>query len=504
MTNSGIVYLVGAGPGDPGLITLRGVECLQRADLVLFDYLVNDAILQHLSPRAEAIGLGRRGRASDWPQTAINERMVAAAQAGQTVVRLKCGDPLIFGRAAEELRALTEQGIRFEVVPGLTAAMAAGAYAGIPLTDRRYASAVAFVTGQENPEKAESSMDFHALARFPGTLVIYMGVHSARHWTQRLIEAGLAPDCPVALIRRCSWPDQKLFRCRLDQLADRVAAESGSLSPAVAVVGPTSDLSLAANWFQQRPLLGRRVLITRPRHQAAQLERALRDQGADVRIQPAIEIADPEDWTEVDAVLHRLQEFDGLVFSSANGVEKLLGRLLALEYDTRALGSLQLAAIGPGTAAALGRFHLRADVVPTDEYRAEGLVERLREQAAGKRFLLARASRGRETLAAGLRAAGADVEQVVVYRSLDVSQPDPEIQALFDARQVDWVTVTSSSIAGWLAKQLSQQLAHTRLVSISPVTSETLRQHGWEPQVEATTYTMDGVVDAILRDAASA
>lgn len=501
MANSGTVYLVGAGPGDPGLITLRGIECLQRADVVLYDYLVNVSVLQHVPPHAETIALGRQGRISQWDQAAINARLVAEAQAGRTVVRLKCGDPLIFGRAAEELQALTAAGVRFEIVPGITAALAAGAYAGIPLTHRDHASAVALLTGQENSGKSEPRMDFTALARFPGTLVIYMGVTSARHWTQRLIDAGLPRDCPVALICRCSWPDQQVLRCRLDELADRLEPDSEFASPAVAVVGSVSQLDPALDWFGRRPLFGRRVLVTRPRHQAGELERALRDLGADVVLQPAIEITDPDDWQPVDHALRRLADFDYLVFASANGVQRLLTRLCAIGLDLRALGSLRLAAIGPGTAEALAAYHLRADVVPEQEYRAEGLLNVLRQRARGQRFLLARASRGRELLADELRAAGAEVEQIVVYRSIDVTQPDDAVVQLLDRGQIDWLTVTSSSIAGAIVRLLGPRLVHTRLVSISPVTSATLRGLGVEPALEATSYTMDGVLQAILQDA---
>jgi uroporphyrinogen III methyltransferase/synthase len=328
-----------------------------------------------------------------------------------------------------------------------------------------------------------------------------MGVSTARQWSRQLIVAGLAADSPVALIRRCSWPDQQVLRCRLDELADRVAGESELPAPAIAIVGSVAASETSADWFQRRPLFGRRILVTRPRHQAKALERPLRELGADVRIQPAIEISDPEDWAAVDHALHRLSEFDVLVFSSTNGVEKLLERLLALGYDLRALGGLRLAAIGPGTAEALASYHLRADVIPPRDYRAEGLLDQLLPKAANRRFLLVRASRGRELLAEELRKAGADVEQVVVYRSRDVERPEESVLELLDSHQIDWVTVTSSAIATWLAERLGDRLTNTRLVSISPVTSATLRQFGLEPHVESQSATMDGIVAAILDDA---
>ncbi len=419
---------------------------------MLYDYLVNVSVLQHVPRQAETIGLERHGRVSQWDQAAINARLVADAQAGRTVVRLKCGDPLIFGRAAEELQALTAAGVPFEIVPGVTAALAAGAYAGIPLTHRDHASAVALLTGQENSGKSESLMDYEALAQLSGNAGDLHGDHvgaqldSATDRRRPGTRLSRRPDLPLQLARSAGPA------CRLDELADRVAPDSEFASPAVAVVGPVSQLDLALDWFQRRPLFGRRVLVTRPRHQAAALERSLRDLGADVVIQPAIEITDPEDWQPVDRALHRLSEFDYLVFASANGVEKLLTRLLELELDLRALGRLQLAAIGPGTAEALATYHLRADLLPNQDYRAEGLLQALRDRAQGKRFLLAHANRGRELLAEGLRAAGAAVEQIVVYRSVDVTQPDNTVIQLLDQRQIDWLTVTSSSIAGSLVR----------------------------------------------------
>ena len=373
---------------------------------------------------------------------------MAEAEAGRTVVHLKCDDPLVLGRANEELEVLLDHGIAFEVVPGVTAALAAGAYAGIPLTHRDHASAVALVTGQETREQTESWVDFDALARFPGTIVVDLGVTSAHQWMQRLLAAGLAPESPVAVVGRCSWPDQQVLRCRLDELADAMTPASRFPLPAIAIVGSVSRLGPTPGWFQRRPLFGRRILITRPRHQAAVLENPLRELGAEVLVQPAIEITDPADWSVVDRTLHRLQEFDYLVFSSANGVQRLLNRLLALGYDTRVLGRLKLAAMGPGTAEALSSFHLRADLLPAHDYRAEGLLQTLRQTAVGQRFLLARASRGRELLAAGLLAAGAHVEQIVVYDSRDVLQADPSITEQLEKQQIDWVTVTSSAIAG--------------------------------------------------------
>ena len=494
----GRVYLVGAGPGDPGLITLRGVECLALGDVVLYDYLVNAQILEHASPGAELVCLGRHGQGRVWPQKAVNERLVAEARAGKTVVRLKGGDPAVFARAAEEAAALTAAGIEFEVVPGITAALAAASYAGIPLTHRDAASAVALVTGHEC-EKDEPSLDFQALAAFPGTLVFYMGVTSAGHWTGKLIAAGKSASTPAVIVRRCSWPDQRSLHCTLGTVAEQVA-EQKIRPPALVVVGDTAVLDTTGSWFTRRPLFGTTVMVTRPRGQSDPLRRRLRELGADVLLQPAIDIRDPDSWVAVDAALQRLHEFDWLVFSSANGVAHFLDRLCSAHGDLRKLGPLRLAAIGPGTADELAKYHLKPDLVP-EEYRAEALAEALVHRAASRRVLLVRASRGRETLAERLVAGGALVEQVVAYQSLDVLPPDAEIAELLREGRIDWITVTSSAIARSLAAMFGDDLRLARLATISPLTSTTLRELGFEPAAEASTYTMEGVVAALLQSA---
>lgn len=493
----GKVYLVGGGPGDPGLITLRGSQLLATADVVLYDYLVNPLILTHASSAAELVCLGRHGRGRLVPQAEINARLVELSRQGRTVVRLKAGDPIVFARAAEEISALDAAGIPYEVVPGITAALAVGSYAGIPLTHGEGASAVALVTGQERAEKASQGLDYTALANFPGTLVFYMGVTTAPHWTTALILAGKSASTPAAIVRRCSWPDQQTIACTLGTVADEIEARH-LRPPALVVVGEACTLARPQGWFIERPLFGSRALVTRASNQALALATKLTELGADVLVQPAIEISPPEDLAAVDSVLAQLERFDWLVFSSSNGVQSLLDRLL-LTRDLRALAHLKLAAIGPGTALALARYHLHADLVP-EEFRAESLAAALRGEAqAGRRFLLARASRGREVLAEELTAQGAAVEQVVVYTSHDVAQPEGEIVEQLAGGQIDWVTVTSSAIARSLVRLFGQDLRKSRLASISPVTSGVLRELGFEPSVEARQYTIEGLVEAILQ-----
>jgi uroporphyrinogen III methyltransferase/synthase len=487
---------VGGGPGDPGLITLRGVELLARADAVLYDYLVNPRILEHAGPAAELVCLGRHGQGRMLSQDEINAALVARARAGQRVVRLKGGDPAIFGHLAEEAEALAAAGIPYEIVPGVTAASAAASYAGIPLTQRDSASAVAFVAGQQRTDADAEALDMAALADFPGTLVVYMGVTTAAAWTTDLIAAGKPADTPAAIVRRASFADQERWFCRLDEVASRLA-EGRIRPPVLVIVGDVVGFGPTLDWFTRRPLFGKTVLVTRPRSQAGELDAALAEQGANVLLQPAIEIGPPDDVAAVDRTIDRLAEFDWLVFSSANGVNYFLRRLTE-HGDLRQLGTIRLAAIGPGTAEALARFHLRADVVPT-EFRAEALADALAPLVAGQKVLLVRASRGREVLAERLRSAGAQVEQVVAYRSIDVASADPTVLASIEAGRVDWITVTSSAIARSLAKMFGHGLNRCRLASISPVTTEALAELGLAATVEATEYTMAGLVAAILR-----
>jgi uroporphyrinogen III methyltransferase / synthase len=495
----GKVYLVGAGPGDPGLITVRGAMLLSRADVILYDYLVNPRLLEHCRAGANLVCLGQHGRSRIWPQSEINDHLVRHAREGKAVVRLKSGDPAIFARAADEATALADNQIPFEIVPGVTAGFAASSYAGIPITHRGLASAVALITGREDDEKTDSSLDYAALARFPGTLVFYMGVTTVEHWTRELIAAGKSPHTPVAVVRRCSFPDQMVLRSTLAQLAADISHPK-LRPPVIFIVGEVASLAPVLGWFDKRPLFGKRIVVTRPAHQAHSLVAPLEELGAEVLVQPAIEIQPPESWDEVDRTLSSLDLFDWVTYSSANGVRAMLDRLQTVGSDLRALGNLKLAAIGPGTSDELARYHLRADVVPTTfeaESLAQSLIAAIAERPIKNRVLLVRASRGREVLADQLTATGADVKQVVFYRSTDVTAPQPEIAALLRESQVDWMTITSSAIARSIVAMFGEDLRKTKLASISPITSAALRQLGHEPAVEASSYTMQGVVEAI-------
>ncbi|TWT76060.1 Uroporphyrinogen-III C-methyltransferase [Posidoniimonas polymericola] len=493
----GMVYLIGAGPGDPGLITVRGRECLERADVVLYDYLSGPRVLEWTRPGAELYCLGRHGHGKLWKQDEINAKLVECGKAGKTVARLKGGDPSIFGRLAEELDALTAAGIPFEIIPGISTAVASGAYAGVTITDRDQASCVTFLTGHEKPGKDEDSLDYAALAKLPGTLVIYMGVTTAEQWSSRLLEHGRPADTPVLLVRRCSLPDQQAFECTLGEVAG-VLAPGKVRPPVVAIVGPVARRPEAMEWFSGRPLFGQTVLVTRPRHQAAPMVERLRELGSECLVQPAIKIGPPPQIENLHDAALRCGDFHWIVFSSSNGVESFMSAVYQCGGDARRLGGVKLAAIGPATVETLAEHYLTADLCPA-EYRAEALAEALAPECSEKRVLLVRASRGREVLAEMLADAGTEIEQVVAYLSSDVTTPDPDIAEALNTGQVPWTTVTSSAIARSLVALFGEALRNTKLVAISPLTAGVLEELGYPAALVADEYTADGVIKAILR-----
>ncbi len=496
----GYVYLVGAGPGDPWLITMRGFSLLGRADVVLYDALVNPQILDYCGHQAELISLGRHGRGAIVPQDEINRLMIGHAKAGKMVVRLKGGDPSIFARIGEETEALEAAEVWYSIVPGITASLAAGSCAGIPLTHRDLSSAVALVTGHEAEAKGTDPLDYRRLASFPGTLVFYMGVTTARTWSRGLIEGGMSPQTPVALVRRCSWPSQVVHRCTLADVADvldQKKANGKIRPPVIAIVGAVAAEEIGTPQSFKRPLQGARVMVTRPRGLTDEFHHYLEFMGAELVVQPAIEIASVSDYTAIDRALRELNQYDWLVFSSGNGVRHLLDRLLEQGQDMRALAPVRLAAVGSGTAKALAEFHLKADLVP-EVFRGEALAEAL-VATDGDRYLLARASRGRDVMANRLREAGGVVDEIVVYESRDVEQPREGVTRQLAAGEIDWVTVTSSAIAQSLVAMFGEELRKTQLASISPITSETLRELGYPPTVEANVHSMQALGEAIGR-----
>ncbi|MCO8121737.1 uroporphyrinogen-III C-methyltransferase [Stieleria sp. TO1_6] len=492
-----VVYLIGAGPGDPELMTLRGASCLRRCDVVLYDGLSNSEILR-LAPTAQHICVGKHGHSRIWSQQEIIDEMLGQARSGKTVVRLKGGDPAVFARTAEEVDALVEAEIPFEIVPGITAALAAGSYAGIPITHRELASAVALVTGHEQPGKTQSALDWDALAKFPGTLVIYMGVTTAKVWTDALITAGKDPATPTALVRRCSHPDQSSIHCRLDEVADRLTPPSRFRPPVIAIVGPVTTLAKSMDWVSKRPLQGQSILVTRPLDQSDSMADAIRDVGGYPVIAPGIEIQPLTDFSLLDQAIENLSSTGLLIFCSANGVDHFFHRLRQLDFDARALAGVKIAVIGSKTDQALTEHGLRADFVPTD-FRARSLPDCLRDWDSNGRVLIVRASRGSDELPNRLKTQYSDVQEVVAYQNVDVAQADPTILDALSSGQISWVTVTSSATARNLHRLYGDALTHCRLAAISPVTAQTLAELGLTVAAVADPYTSESLVHEIVK-----
>jgi uroporphyrinogen III methyltransferase/synthase len=505
---AGVVYLVGAGPGDPGLMTARSLELIGSAEAIYYDRLIPPGALDGAREDAELVYVGKAPGKPSVPQEEIGERLIEAARLGKSVVRLKGGDPFVFGRGGEEGEALREAGIEFELVPGITAGVAASAYAGIPVTHRDDASAVAFVTGHEDPEKPESALDWEALARFPGTLVFYMGVKRLADNAAALIAAGRDADEPAAAVERGTMEGQRTVVAALGTLADAVERE-GIGAPALIVVGPVVAKRESLAWLERRPLFGRRVVVTRARAQASGLARRLRDLGAEVVELPAIRIESRIESDEVKRAVGQIGDYALIVLTSPNGVRLLFEAMRSAGLDARALGGgggaagtnggATVAAIGPGTARALARAGIAADVVP-ERFVAESLVESLAEvDVAGKRVLVARPAEARDVIPEHLGGRGAEVDVVALYETV---REEPRAEAIEAAQSADYVTFTSSSTVRNLTDALGERFPKAaRIVSIGPVTSESVTDAGFDVHVEAERHDIDGLVAALLADA---
>jgi uroporphyrinogen III methyltransferase / synthase len=495
----GVVYLVGAGPGDPGLMTARALELIATADAILHDRLVPEAALRGARDDAELRYVGKEPGDASVPQDRIHEELVERARRGLSVVRLKGGDPFVFGRGGEEAEALHDAGVPFEVVPGVTAGVAAPAYAGIPVTHRDDASAVAFVTGHEDPAKDETALDWQALARFPGTLVMYMGVKNLPEIATRLAEGGRDPAEPAAVVERGTLPGQRQVVATLGTLAE-MASEAGLRPPAILIFGPVAARRDAIAWLELRPLHGSRVVVTRARAQASRLAASLAALGADVVQLPAIRIEPRIEAAEVRDAVAALHTYALICLTSPNGVRLLFEAMEAAGRDARALSQAQVAAIGPGTAATLRERGVIADVVP-ERAVAEALVEALAEvPVEGKPVLVARAAEARDVLPDALRERGAEVDVVALYETL---REDPDPAAVEAAMAADYVTFTSSStVRNFLEVTGGRMPDGARTVSIGPVTSATLREAGVTVDVEAERHDPGGLVEALLADVA--
>lgn len=495
--SNGLVILAGAGPGDPMLTAPATTYWLKKADTVVYDRLANPALLACCKPEAELIFAGKSPQGHTLSQDEINNLLVNQACQGKLVVRLKGGDPFVFGRGGEEVQALNNAGLPYRIVPGITAAIAAGAYSGIPLTDRRCASTVTFITGHEDPDKAESTIDYSALARLD-TLVFYMGIGNLASICQRLIQSGRAADTPAAVIERASQPTQRTITATLDTLAKQ-AAEAHATPPALVVVGKVVSLGQELSWLENLPLFGQTVLVTRSRPQASQLAASLAELGANVIEAPTIEIAPVEDFSQMDQALQELGQFDWLVLTSPNGVTALLNRCRELGLDARSLAKVRIAAIGPGTATTLKDAFLSADLVP-ETFTTEALGQALVAQdVSGKRILLARADIAEQALAETLRQAGAQVHDVTFYRTVrPAALPAQAVEAL-TRQSVNWITFTSSSTVENFLQLLDNNvdLSGIKLAAIGPITAETLSKSGLQATIEANPHTIDALTRAI-------
>jgi len=500
MSTKGKVYIIGAGPGDPHLFTLKGVDCLQRADIVVYDYLVNEALLKYAKTTARCIYVGKKGGDHTLSQDRINDLLAEEAGGGKTVVRLKGGDPFIFGRGGEEAEVLAKRGVPFEVVPGITSAIAVPAYAGIPLTHRGLTSTVAFVTGHEDPAKKQSDINWPALAGI-GTLVFLMGVKNVSSITESLINSGKSPATPAALIRWGTTPQQEILSDTLGGIA-AAAQKGGFAPPAILVVGKVVDLRKTIGWFEQKPLFGKGIVITRPERQADELAYLLAAEGALPIIFPTIVICPPQDWSELDRAIDQLESYNWLIFTSANGVNFFFARIRQRGRDIRDLKGIKICCIGPATAWQIKAKGISVDLLPT-RYIAEGVLDSFaRLPLRGQKVLIPRAARARDVLPVGLKKMGAAVDVVTAYETVRSPRKKEELQKLLQERKIDCLTFTSSStVTNFLAimgRGFSLPPA-VKIACLGPVTAATARKAGLNVDIEQDEYTVTGLLQSLIQ-----
>lgn len=500
--SKGCVYLVGSGPGDPGLITVRGMELLSRADVVVYDNLIPRALLSHVRPDAELIYVGKQASRHTLKQGGINKLLIEKALGGADVVRLKGGDPFVFGRGGEEALEITEAGLDFEVVPGITSGIAGPMYAGIAVTHRTLASNVGLITGHETPDKDDSSLDFDVLAKWKGTLVFYMGVANLGRICERLQAGGLDGDTPVAVIQWATTTRQRVVTGTVRNIA-QLCTDAGIKPPALIVVGQVVQLREKLNWFESRPLFGRRIVVTRSRRQASALTAKLEELGAEVIEMPAIKISEPQDLQPIRDAVGQLASVDWVVFTSANAVDGFFAVLDQAGLDSRALGGNRICSVGPVTTARLASRGICPDVQPGKFVGKEvaGAIE-ASEPLAGKKVLCPRSDIAPPDLIDSLTAAGAEVREVVAYRTQPDCSGAEEVDRLLSEDQLHWITFTSSSTVKNFFGSIDPQKVRgsaVRLAAIGPVTTEALAEHQFSPDVEATPHTIDGLTNAILK-----
>ena len=497
MSQSGICYLVGAGPGDPGLVTLRAKECVENADVLVYDALSSPELLGWTKPGCEKIFVGKRAKNHAMTQDEINALIVRETSAGKSVVRLKGGDPMIFGRGGEEAAELAAAGVRFEIVPGISSAIGGPAYAGIPVTHRDHCTQLTIFTGHEDPTKGYTSIDYAQLAKAPGTKVFLMGVARLREICQSFVENGAAPETPIALTRWATTGAQSTIEGTLATIAD-IAEARGFSSPAVAVIGDVVKERAKINWFENRPLFGKRIVVTRTREQAGGLSKSLRELGADVVELPTIRIEPPEDRLEFAELVTHAHEYDWLIFTSPNGVERFFDAFFATFHDARSLGNPRIAAIGNGTANKIREYRFEVDLIPK-RFVAEGLIEAFKEESVENLTMLwVKAAETRDVVSAELAKMGAIVDECVAYRTVPETEDPTGARARLAEEGADMITFTSSSTVDHFFDLGLPWPEGCVAASIGPVTSDTLRKHNHPPAFEARRHDIPGLVEAIV------
>ena len=494
----GICYLVGAGPGDLGLVTLRAKECIERADVLVYDALSSPELLQWTKAGCEKIDVGKRAKGHTLPQDQINSLIVEKTKAGKTVVRLKGGDPMIFGRGGEEAAELAAAGVPFEIVPGISSAIAGPCYAGIPVTHRDHCTQLTIFTGHEDPTKGYSSVDYAQLAKAPGTKVFLMGMGRLREITTSLIANGAAADTPIALTRWATTGAQKTLVGTLASIAG-IAERENFGAPAVAVIGNVVRERAKINWFEKRPLFGKRIVVTRTRDQAGELSKALRDLGADVIELPTIRIEHPDDHREFAEFVTHAHEYDWLVFTSPNGVERFFDAFYSCYDDARSLGNPRIAAIGNGTAKKIRDYRFAVDLLPK-RFVAEGLIEAFKNESIENQTILwVKAAQAREQIYEGLTALGAIVDECIAYRTAPETGDPTGARAGLAEKGADLITFTSGSTVDHFFELGIEWPEGCVAGSIGPVTSDALRHQGRAPAFEAKAHDIPGLTAAIVK-----
>jgi uroporphyrinogen III methyltransferase / synthase len=500
----GKVYLVGAGPGDPGLLTLKAKDLIENADVIVYDYLANETFLDYARKDAELIYAGKSGGSHTMKQEDINRLLCEKSLTGLNVVRLKGGDPFIFGRGGEEAQELARAGIAFEIVPGVTSAIAVPSYGGIPLTHRDYTATVAFITGNEDPAKEQSNIDWEKISTGAGTLVFLMGIGNLEAIANELIKHGRSPDTPVAVIHKGTVPEQKSVAGTLGTIAS-AAKEKGIKPPGIIVVGDVVRLRDELNWFEKRPLFGRRILVTRAREQASRFMAGLNELGAECIEFPTIEIRPPHSWKSMDGSIKNLEHYHWLIFTSVNGVDYFFRRIFDLGKDIRCLGSIKVAAIGPKTATAIQAMGINPDLVP-DEYRAEGVIEAFRgKDLKGINILIPRAAEAREILPDELMKMGANVDLVEAYRTVMPDTGTEELGSMLSSGMIDMATFTSSStVTNFVSmfkgreEDLKQWMQNVAVACIGPITAKTAEEKGFNVSLSPREYTIEALTEGIV------